>query len=313
MKALVIGMGSIGQRHAHLLAQKKVSVETVSGSYSGADYKTYRSLGVVPNWSAYQFVLIANETYKHSETLKAIRQSGFKETVLMEKPIFLESAFAEEQNLLLEKVFVSYQLRFHPMLQEIKSLIDGKNIHSISLRVGQHLSTWRSNRPWKESYSALREQGGGVLRDLSHEIDYAQWLLGDIEKVVGMVKKTSEIGVDVEDLVSFFAIFKNETVLNVEMNYLDRLPSRTINILGEGFHIKGDMISGDLEYKDDQGSWKKSFLADRDLVFAKMYDEFLSENLKDKKDLCTSFEALKVLKVCEAVEQSWEGQKWQKI
>lgn len=313
LKALIIGMGSIGQRHARLLAQKNFKIEVLSRSYSGTEYKTYRGIDEIQDFESYRFVLIASETAKHSSDLKRLRARGFTGHVLIEKPIFYRSDFAQENNLALEKVFVAYQLRFHPILQEIKNLIQAKKIHSVSLRVGQHLSSWRTNRPWKESYSALREQGGGVLRDLSHEIDYAQWLIGDLDRVVGLIKKTSELVMDTEDIVSFFGVFKNETVLNVEMNYLDRLPSRLVHILGEGFHLKGDLISGDLEFKDDQGSWKKSFPADRDLVFSKMYDEFLGAGKDQLKDLCTSQDALKVLKVCEAVEASWEGQKWQKI
>lgn len=313
MKALIIGMGSIGQRHSRLLAQKNFKVEVVSKSYEGSDYKTYRSLDEIKGRSSYRLILIANETSKHSGSLMEIRQHGFTGAVLIEKPIFFSSGFVDNAEIAkkmdLDQVFVCYQLRFHPMLQEIKKIIRGKTVHSLSLRVGQHLSGWRTNRPWKESYSALREQGGGVLRDLSHEIDYAQWLLGDIAKVAGMIKKTSELGIDAEDIVSFFGVFKNETMLTVEMNYLDRIPTRQIQLLGQDFHLKGDMITGELEYKDDQTSWKKSLQADRDMVFDKMYDELLGH----PKDLCKSEEALKVLKVCEAVEASWEGQKWQKV
>lgn len=314
MKALIIGMGSIGQRHARLLTQKNFKVEVLSRSFTGAEHKSFQDLDQIKEYNAYDLVLIANETSKHFEFLKQIRERGFRGKVLIEKPIFSASHLADAKYDL-EKVFVCYQLRFHPMLQEIKSKIEGKKVHALSLRVGQHLSTWRTNRPWKESYSALREQGGGVLRDLSHEIDYAQWLLGGIDKVCGMVKKTSELGIESEDIVSFFGVFKNEAALTVEMNYLDRIPTRSIQLLGENFHIKADMISGDLEYKDDQGSQKKTFSTDRDLVFMKMYDEFLN-NKKDnhvRKDLCTSSEALNVLKVCEAVEKSWEEQKWLKV
>ena len=313
LKALVIGMGSIGQRHSRVLAQKNFKVEVLSRSFNGPEYKAYRDFSEIKDWKDYRLVLIANETFKHAATLKELRRVGFAGWVLMEKPIFAESDFAKEKDLGLNQVFVSYQLRFHPLLQEIKKMIQGKNIHSVSLRVGQHLSSWRTNRPWKESYSALREQGGGVLRDLSHEIDYALWLFGDLDKVTGLVKRTSELGIDTEDIVAFFGVFKSETTLNLEMNYLDRLPSRLIHILGDGFHLKGDLVSGDLEYKDDQGTWKKTLSADRDLVFTMMYDEFLAQEKNKPKDLCTSEEALKVLRVCEAVEKSWKEQKWQKV
>ena len=39
------------------------------------------------------------------------------------------------------------------------------------------LPDWRKNIAYSKSYSSIKKQGGGVLLDLSHELDYATYLL----------------------------------------------------------------------------------------------------------------------------------------
>ena len=50
------------------------------------------------------------------------------------------------------------------------------------------------NRNYKLSYSSSKNKGGGALLDLSHELDYVQWLFGKISKIeYAKVKKISNL------------------------------------------------------------------------------------------------------------------------
>ena len=42
-----------------------------------------------------------------------------------------------------------------------------------------YLPQWRKKN-YKKSYSSNAKLGGGVSLDLSHEIDYIQWIFGNI-------------------------------------------------------------------------------------------------------------------------------------
>ena len=51
---------------------------------------------------------------------------------------------------------------------------------SVRSSVGQYLPEWRKNTDYRKGVSARQDLGGGVLLELSHEIDYIQWIFGEI-------------------------------------------------------------------------------------------------------------------------------------
>ena len=48
----------------------------------------------------------------------------------------------------------------------------------MSINCSSFLPSWRKNIDYQSSVSAKKSLGGGVLLELSHEIDYLIWLIG---------------------------------------------------------------------------------------------------------------------------------------
>ena len=72
-------------------------------------------------------------------------------------------------------------------------------IISLEAHVGSYLPDWRPQKDYKESVSARAELGGGVLLELSHELDYIRWFFGGIDSVIAVLKNSNILGLDVED------------------------------------------------------------------------------------------------------------------
>lgn len=121
LKVLVIGCGSIGQRHARLLTELGCQVAVVS----------HRSIDFVPhyfdltqalfNWQP-QYVVVANRTSEHCQTIESLVHHGFKGRLLVEKPILDRTSMFPDNNFSLSAV--AYNLRCHPLLAKLKSLLD---------------------------------------------------------------------------------------------------------------------------------------------------------------------------------------------
>ena len=84
MKVIVIGYGSIGSRHASVLTELGCRVAMVSRRNIDFDL-SYSSLKEALVEEQPEYVIIANQTSEHFETLKTLTELGFEGTILIEK------------------------------------------------------------------------------------------------------------------------------------------------------------------------------------------------------------------------------------
>ena len=61
---------------------------------------------------------------------------------------------------------------------------------------------------YENNVSANKNLGGGVLLELSHEINYLNWLFGDVKWVKASISKQSSLKLDVEDTANIILSFK---------------------------------------------------------------------------------------------------------
>lgn len=219
MNCLIIGYGSIGTRHANILKEMEHSVHVVSKRNVNA-FPCYSSIKEALQNKNFGYVIISNETYKHYNSFMELNEHGYSGKLLIEKPVFLEPSSISQSDF--ENVFVAYNLRFHPVIQKLHEFLNGKEIYSIQVYVGQHLPSWRPSINYTKCYSASKAQGGGVLRDLSHELDYINWIAGGWKRVAAIGGKFSDLKIDSDDVFVLLLEMENCPVTSVQMNYLDR-------------------------------------------------------------------------------------------
>ncbi len=173
--ALVIGYGSIGARHARILRDMGCDVSIVTRQ-NVSEFPSFHSVPRAFAEKSYSYVVIATPTSSHEEILNICLGLDYKGLILVEKPLCINSeTFSLPHN---NNIYVGYNLRFHPIIQELKRVLANKDVSSMHVYMGQHLPDWRPGRDYTKSYSASKEHGGGVIRDLSHELDYVMWLVG---------------------------------------------------------------------------------------------------------------------------------------
>ena len=206
-----------------------------------------------------------------------------------------------ELNEVYNKIFVAYNLRFHPIIQKIKYLIANEDILFINVRSGQYLPMWRPDSDYRNSYSSSKNKGGGALLDLSHEIDYIQWLFGDFVIKGSIITKISDLEIDSDDIVTVIARIKNNNaLLNFTMDYLSKKPIREIIIYANEKDIIADLIKSEITINYKNGSSENMDFKDigRDFTYKKMHESLLNG---ENTYLCSYYEGLKVLDVIEKI------------
>ena len=240
VKALIVGFGSIGERHTRLLEPLVEKIAIVS-SRTMAEHPRYERLETALQSFEPDLVVVATITSKHGENLNALKRLGFKGRVLVEKPLFAHAA--ESGAPYPFAVFVAYQLRFHPVIAALRDALEGHKIFTAHAYGAQHLSHWRPGRDARETYSAHRDQGGGVVRDLSHELDLVGHLFGPIEEAHAVTARAGNVTADSEDAVAFVLRAKNCPVISLQINYLDYVPRREWIITTQEASFKADLIA----------------------------------------------------------------------
>lgn len=299
MKALVIGYGSIGQRHVRILREMGLDVSVVSRrTIKELDF--YQSLESAIKTTHFEYIVVANETVAHLTTLREVLNTHYTGKILIEKPLFakMEPVFFDSSN-----TYVAYNLRFHPLIQRLKELLKNEVIISVNAYAGQYLPSWRPNVDYTKGYSASSEKGGGVLRDLSHELDYLTELFGEWHLLVAKLKKISKLNIQSEDYVHISYKTNQKVHLAVELNYLDRITQRYVIVQTHEKTIKIDFIENTINCN---GEIERLTKIDRDYTYKKQHIAILNNLV----GCCTYSEGLKIVKMIEAVEKSSLLKEW---
>ena len=292
-KALVIGYGSIGRRHVNILRGMGCDVSIVSRHQSGVAFFNFLSEAFRAH--DFDYVVVANETSLHAEMLSELVRLKYSRKLLVEKPIFTSGSSIPVNQF--ETFAVAYNLRFNLALQALAMKLNGQKIISAQLYVGQYLPYWRPDSDYKKSYSASSEKGGGVLRDLSHELDIALWLFGDVVKVSAIGGRLSSLEIDSDDSWGVLGVFSACPLVTLQLNYLDRIVKREIVVNTEGNTYHLDLLTGSLNCNGDISSFK----AKRDATYLAQHEAILAGDLSY---VCNAESGLKVLKLIEEIERS---------
>ena len=221
MKLLVVGMGSIGRRHARLARELGWNVSVVS--QHPTEYPHHATIGEALQENPPDAIIIAKPTAEHFQVIREIEAQAAGISILVEKPLFDRALdFVSTKN----RYFVAYNLRFHPVYQRIQELLQNSAVLYAQVTVGSYLPSWRPERDYRSSYSAHRAQGGGVVLDLSHEIDCLMNWFGDDWNVVSLSENTKSLEIDSDDLCMALLRRDGGPRVFLHMDYLSRLPFR---------------------------------------------------------------------------------------
>jgi predicted dehydrogenase len=300
MRALVIGYGSIGSRHARLLDE--IGFETAVFSSRQIDFKrSFNSLEKALNDHDPNYVVIANTTDNHYATLKKLSEHNFRGFVLVEKPLFSTSHRLPSHDF--AGVWLGYNLRFHPIIQYVKKWMTGQRAISANAYVGQYLPEWRSDTDYRKSYSAKSAQGGGVLRDLSHELDYLGLMFGSWRRVAAIGGQFSTLEISSDDQFSLLIESERCSAITLQISYLDRVPQRYLTINTNDKTIIADFVKCNVI---DNGNLI-NFSCERDTSYLEMHRAVLDSRTDT---LCSIEEGLEVMDLIFAAEKANEKMEW---
>jgi len=296
IKVLVIGFGSIGKRHADILnSMDVVSSVTVLSRQINLPYETLTLLEEISGLNP-DYIVIASNTALHYEHLVFLEENLQGKKILVEKPLF-DSFY--DFKITANNVFVGYDLRFHPLMQLIKEKTTERNLWNIQVFCGSYLPDWRYGRDYRETYSAKKGDGGGVLLDLSHELDYVRWIAGPLNAEHVHSVKVSDLEVETDDLLLFTGKSVQLAHVHISLNYFTRKPIRQIIIDGQGISIQADLIANTLSVcegnEPSEFAWPE---IERNTTYLAQHKAIIDG---DYSSICNYTEGLETMRLIESI------------
>lgn len=281
LKALLVGLGGIGQRHARnlrallgdtvdliayrtrrlqrvvtptLLAREDLNVE------SELKIRSFDSLEAALDESP-QIAIVANPTSMHLPLAIDCMRAGCD--LFLEKPVSHDLQYVERLLRVQEETervaMVAYQFRFHPVFQHLQGILrDGVLGRLLAVRatVGEYLPGWHTYEDYRQMYASRADLGGGVTLTQIHEFDYLYALFGLPRRVFALGGHWSRLELDVEDTASTLIEFQVDgrpLPAHLQQDYLQRPTCRTCEIVGDSGKVLADFAGLTLALTDEAG------------------------------------------------------------
>jgi len=314
-KILIVGFGAIGQKHLKnlrkilpksdfaILTSQKIKKDKIKVFNALKDAKKFRP----------SLVLICNQATEHINYAKIFL--NMRCHLFIEKPVATNvnqlTKFIKEIKNKKITILSGYNLRFEPSLIFFKKIVDSKllgTILSVRSEVGQYLPSWR-DKDYSKSVSAHTKTGGGVINELSHDIDILLLLFKKIKIISALNYKVSNLRINTEDTAHvIFKSNKRKSIffLNLLMDFYRHDHTRKCTVIGS----KSTAVWNGLERKIT--IFKKNNIISKVYKFSKnkqisYYNEmkYLVKSIQNRKNLIKDFESnVQLLKILNEIRRN---------
>jgi len=254
INALIVGGGSIGKRHLrNLLATGRSAavVETredrraeIAAKHPGV--AVFTGLDEALAAGPYQTGFVCVPTAYHIPTALALARRGLH--IFVEKPVsHTPEGVPELVDVLRKRGLVGmtgFCMRFFEPLRKARALLDAGRIgRLVTARsfTGAYLPDWHPWEDYRSFYMAKKDQGGGVLLDECHALDWMQWLCGPITEVCAVVGTFSDLEVETDDVCELIARFGDRAAGSIHLDMVDRSGRSEVDLIGTAGTVLVDL------------------------------------------------------------------------
>lgn len=310
-RVVVVGLGSVGRRHARLLAERAdVAVQVADpnpAAIEGADgYRSFEeALASKPD-----VMWICSPTSLHAAQTIAALEAGC--SVFAEKPMSdsLEAAgrmrdAAERTGRLLN---IGFHLHFWQGAIRIRQLIEsgalGAILH-VHARVGSYITLVNSQSRYQASCP------GSLFLDYSHQPDLFYWWLNEAPRSVfasGIRAGAMEHSSD-PNVTDIACEYESAKLATIHLNYVQMPERHCYEISGDEGWVYADFNTGSLTVgnRRTQTTVVETFAQDKDAMIRAEQQAFFDALAGRCRPSTSATDGLVSAAVCEAIYQSWQS------
>lgn len=310
-RVALVGLGSIGRRHLRLLTSVRPDVEVIVVRSGRGCSLPEEQLSTAVVFSVEQALergvdaaIVSSPATSHLN--HAAKFITARIPVLIEKPLSNDLTTAQTIQKLVDDfggiVLIGYVLRYGRSITKFRDILsthDLGNVSEVSIECRSYLPDWRPGQDYRKSVSANASLGGGVLLELSHELDYARWLFGPFKSIDATIVNSKTLDLDVEDTADLELVCASGVRLHVHLDFCSRTSERVCRVIGS----RGELVWDGLRHiilsnpgKTDAAMWASDETPD-DLYKAQLVHFFdcVERGMTPKVDIQDGIYALEIV------------------
>ena len=294
-RILFMGYGNMTKKYCEIL--KKYEKQVIIKHYTSQNIpeNLYKKIEKLKEYNP-DIIFICSSTSAHYKHLSFVNNIFRNKLIIVEKPLFHKFIKIKKNN----KIYVGYNLRYDPLVQHIKKIIKNQKIWSAEVFCKSYLPSWREG-DYSKTYSAKKNLGGGVLLDLSHELDYITWIFGELKLKFVVNNKISNLKINTDDNLLIVGSTKNVKQFIIHLNYYSKIESRYISINGDKLNFNADLLDKKIIFVKKNKKYLKSWSKKN---FFNTYEDQVDSIINNKNIKLPNLESvLKVQKLIEKIQE----------
>jgi predicted dehydrogenase len=330
VRIAVVGLGSIGRSHVRVLRQYDPDTEIIAvrsgrgGPVPEDDIVNLhvKSVAEALKWGPAGGIIASPAPYHIDQSLEFLRAGV---PVLIEKP--LAADYEDAKRLMHEEAIdpvalsrsaVGYVLRHQPAFDFVQETVERGRLGTLRTARAEsrsYLPAWRPGQDYKQSVSARQDLGGGVFRELSHEINYVLELFGRCHAVTAWRNQGSEIDISVEEHVEMMVQHVGDAVTTISLDFATKAPLRrklcaTFSKGALTWNLVTNVVGVEV---DGEEPVHREFPSERDDMFLAQLENFVDALSGQSPPKCTVEDGLKTMAVIDAAERSCVSRAWETV
>ena len=300
----IVGKSDIALRHYNILrrvykkkiyfiAQNKILMERKNRTFISTKIKFLKKFKPF-------MVIISSPSNSHLDYLKIyFNRVKF---ILVEKPLSNNFKLAQNfyKSIKLKKIksniLVGYNMRHMQILKKFKELIDKKvlgEIFFVECIVGKSLKLWRKGNL---NFACTKpDTGGGVLLELSHELDYLNWIFGNLKVINKYINPKKFFKFNIEQNV-FLTLKSKNFPISISMDLVRTHPERICKVICKNGIIFMDLIKNRIIIKKNKKITYLNFLNnDLNISYKKQINKLIFKKNNSLKNIQEAIEVLKII------------------
>ena len=316
-RVALVGLGSIGRRHLRLLKALRPEVEVIlvrsgHGRSWPEESLSKESVSSIVEAIAKDIdaAIISSPAPYHVQQAIQFIKAGIP--LLIEKPLSHNMDDIQELKDLSDQmrvpILVGYVLRHSTDLNYFGEKLSENPVGQMigaTIDCGSYLPDWRPEQDYRITVSACDDLGGGVLLELSHELDYANWLFGPFQSVEATLRNSGTLDIDVEDTADLILTSKSGLTISIHLDFCRPDSIRQCFLEGSEGLLVWDGIAHSVRLRHESGEsdfWPLTI--ERDAMFSEQLRHFLSCIEEGDLPKVTLSDGIAVMNLIEAARRS---------